>query len=139
VEGEDDLPVSSTFSPFTSPREMALRCAAGLTRLRLITDRFAPASDSAPARTSPVPTTCDPLQQTYVLSRSRVLLSCWLSVAMTGTDELIGGAEGRGYRSSTSWTISRAWAWTRSGSRQLAVSVPILLLQIDRDRALTSA
>lgn len=32
---------------------------------RLFTDRFAPPSDTAPARTSPLPETCDPELQTW--------------------------------------------------------------------------
>ncbi|RXK40840.1 alpha-amylase [Tremella mesenterica] len=37
----------------------------GRSLYQIITDRFAPPSDTAPARTSPLPSTCDPLAQTW--------------------------------------------------------------------------
>ncbi|GFZ44160.1 1,4-alpha-D-glucan glucanohydrolase 1 [Saitozyma sp. JCM 24511] len=37
----------------------------GKTIYQLITDRFAPASDTAPARTNPIPTVCNPIDQTW--------------------------------------------------------------------------
>jgi alpha-amylase len=56
MEGQVDIPVSS---------RTCLLPGGAEADARLITDRFAPPSDTAPARTSPLPETCDPALQTW--------------------------------------------------------------------------